>query len=183
MENESRRGEVPQEAEDRAHRLFLTHIDVIRGFIRGLVRDRHLADDVLQETFLTISRKAADFEAGTNFPRWACAIARLKVLEARRRQTGRLYFFSEETIDALADSYEPAPAPDRRLDFLGECIEALPPSMRRMIDMRYQGGLMPREISRTVGWTVEAVYVALSRARGAIRDCLELKVSKSEGES
>ena len=44
--------------------LFLTHIDLVRGFIRALVRDRHLADDVLQETFLTVARKAADFEPG-----------------------------------------------------------------------------------------------------------------------
>jgi RNA polymerase sigma factor (sigma-70 family) len=75
--------------------LFLTHIDLVRGFIRALVRDRHLADDVLQETFLTVARKAGDFEPGTNFPRWACAIARLKVMEAHRREKGNLLFLSE----------------------------------------------------------------------------------------
>ena len=87
----------------RVQGLFLTHLGVVRGFIRALVRDRHLADDILQETFLTVSRKAADFQPGTSFPRWACAVARLKVLETLRRERGSLKYLSEEAIEALTD--------------------------------------------------------------------------------
>jgi len=42
----------------------------------------HDAEDVLQETFLTVTAKAASFAEGTNFIGWACTIARFKVLEA-----------------------------------------------------------------------------------------------------
>lgn len=168
-------------AEREVHGLFLKHIDVVRGFIRALVRDRHLADDVLQETFLTLTRKAADFRPGTSFPKWACAVARLKVLEARRQQAGRLRFFSEEVMESLAGSHEPDPGPDERLDLLDDCIDELPPSMRRMIRMRYQGSRKPSDIAERVGWSVEAVYVALSRARTALRDCLNFKLNQQEG--
>ncbi len=155
--------------------LFLTHIDLIRGFIRALVRDRHLADDVLQETFLTVSKKAASFEMGTNFPRWACAIARLKVLEALRREKKNLRFLSEDAIEALAASHE-IPARECRAEMLGSCIDSLPPAMKRAVDLRYAGDHKPAEIARIIGWTVEAVYVTLSRARSLLRECIERKV-------
>ena len=154
--------------------LFLTHLNLIRGFIRALVRDRHLADDVLQETFLTVSKKAADFEPGTNFPRWACAVARLKVLEAQRREKGNLLFLSEEAIEALAAS-EDIPDHDFRADLLDGCIDSLPPAMKRSVELRYVGDHKPAEIARIIGWSAEAVYVALSRARSLLRDCIERK--------
>ena len=56
---------------------------------------------MLQETFLTVSRKASTFELGTNFVAWACSIARLKVLE-NFRQKKRSNLLSETAISALA---------------------------------------------------------------------------------
>jgi RNA polymerase sigma-70 factor (ECF subfamily) len=160
--------------------LFLTHIDLVRGFIRALVRDRHLADDVLQETFLTVARKAADFEPGTNFPRWACAVARLKVLEAHRREKGNLLFLSEEAIEALSAAEE-VPELDRRADLLEGCIAELPPAMKRSVELRYIGDHKPAEIARIIGWSAEAVYVTLSRARALLRQCVERKTLESNG--
>lgn len=158
---------------------FLANIGLIRGFIRALVRDRHLADDVLQETFLTVSAKAADFEPGTNFPRWACAIARLKVLECLRRERGNLTFLSEETVEKLA-AEEPVPEPDIRAELLAGCIGELPPAMKRSVELRYLGNRKPGEIAKMVGWTPEAVYVGLSRARSLLRDCIERKMAGAD---
>ncbi len=166
------------EAVAEVHALFIRHIDVIRGFIRGLLRDQSLADDVLQETFLTVARKASDYEPGTSFPRWACAVARFKVLEMTRRESGNLRFFSGETLEALAASHSPE-AEDMRLHFLDGCVRELPPTMRNMVERRYVGEQKPAEIAREVGWTVESVYVTLSRARVAIRECLRMKLREA----
>ena len=136
------------------------------------------ADDVLQETFLTITRKATEFEPGTSFPKWACAIARYKVLEARREMGRGPLLLSEEAIDALSAT-EAALRPDPRLERLEECIEGLPPSMRRAIDLRYHEDHPSTEVARRMGWKVEAVYVALSRARRLLRDCLSKPLGKS----
>ena len=160
--------------------LFITHIDLVRGFIRALVRDRHLADDVLQETFLTVTRKAADFEPGSNFPRWACAIARLKVMEALRREKGKLLFLSEEAIAALSAAEE-LPVRDERADLLEGCIAELPPAMKRSLELRYVGEHKPAEIARIIGWSAEAVYVTLSRARALLRQCVERKIFQNNG--
>ncbi|MCU0796744.1 MAG: sigma-70 family RNA polymerase sigma factor [Akkermansiaceae bacterium] len=159
--------------------LFLRHIDLIRGFIRGMLRDRSLVDDVLHETFLTVVSKAEAFEPGTSFPKWACTIARFKVFEVVKRESGKLRFFSDETLELLAESHE-AETEDRRIRYVGECVAELPPKMRQLVELRYAGERKPAEIARVVGWSIDAVYVALSRARVAIRDCINDKAAKYE---
>ena len=88
--------------------LFVRHENSIRSFIRALQPSLSDADDVLQETFLTVTRKASSFEIGTNFTAWACGIARLKVLE-NFRQNKRANVLSEKAIIALT---EDAPSPE-----------------------------------------------------------------------
>ncbi|QTN33860.1 hypothetical protein HZ994_16585 [Akkermansiaceae bacterium] len=100
---ESRRNKQKGEAGvPLVQELFIEHSDLIRGFIRSLLADRTQADDVLQETFLTITRKAGAFEPGTSFPKWACAIARYKVMEAMRAVKRGGVLLSEEVIEAKA---------------------------------------------------------------------------------
>lgn len=163
--------EQSETAAEHVQKQFLKHSDLVRGFIRSLLADRVRADDVLQETFLTVTRKAADFEPGTNFPKWACAIARYKVLEARRAMKRGGVLLSDEVIEALAAS-DGAIRTDPRLEFLEECRQALPASMLRAVNLRYEEDHSPPEIAQRMGWKVEAVYVALSRARGLLRDCI-----------
>lgn len=47
--------------------MFIKHEVVIRAFVRGLAPSFDEADDIVQETFVTVSRKARSFEAGTDF--------------------------------------------------------------------------------------------------------------------
>ena len=54
---------------EEVQRLFLRHAGLLRGFILGLLPDHNRAEDVFQEVFLTISRKAAEFRAG-RLPLW-----------------------------------------------------------------------------------------------------------------
>lgn len=152
--------------------LFLRHFSLIRGFIRGLLPDPVRADDVLQETFLTVTRKAGDFDPASSFPKWACAIARYKVLEERRSMGKTGGMFSPEVMEALAFTDE-AYTPDPRLGRLRRCLNRLPEGMRRMLRLRYQEDHTPAEIADRIGWSANAVYVALSRSRSMLRKCLE----------
>lgn len=157
---------------ERVQALFLRHSDLIRGFICGLMPDAVRADDVLQETFLTITRKAADFDPATNFPKWACTIARYKVLEERRSMEKAPGLFSPTILESLAVTEE-ALSPDPRLERLRDCLRKLPAAMRRLLRLRYEEDHAPSEIADRTGWTPNAVYVGLSRARNSLRDCIE----------
>jgi RNA polymerase sigma-70 factor, ECF subfamily len=63
---------------------------------------------------------------------------------------------------------------------LSTCVGGLAPKARQAIELRYMQAHRPPEIARLMGWTVDAVHVALARARVFLRDCVTHEMS-SEG--
>ena len=173
MTNPKDKSEAPNATEE-VQLLFVRHENSIRAFVRALQPSLSDADDVMQETFLTISRKASTFELGTNFVAWACGIARLKVLE-NFRQKKRANVLSETAISVLA---EDAPSPEalsEREEALEGCIEKLTPKVRDLLWRRYSRRQSSTEMAEAAGMTSTAVRVALSKARVALRDCINTK--------
>ena len=158
--------------------LFVRHSPVLRGFVVSLVADFGAVDDILHDTFLTVTAKAGEFEIGTNFVAWAKAVARFKVLHSRRAHWREMNGISDEAIDALcASEPEPDAAPlESRLAALAACIAALPPQTRRAVELRYQQAHSVPEAAQRLGWTVGSLYVVLCRARAALRECIERKL-------
>jgi RNA polymerase sigma-70 factor (ECF subfamily) len=154
--------------------LFVQHHSALQVFILALVPDFNTAQDVLQETFLTITSKAHEFTPETNFLNWARAIARYKVLQATSVRRGET--LSATAMESLC-AVEIPETDDRRIETLNTCIEKLAPHARRVIELRYQGSHSPPEIARLIGWATKAVNVALSRARSALRDCVARKLA------
>lgn len=159
--------------------LFLQHSAAVRGFVWGLVADRTVADDIFQEVFLTVARQQDEFDRTGNFLAWVRGIARNKVLEHWRRQrTGRL-LFDEQLLELLAESAETAfdkedERLERRREALARCLQRLAPRAREIIDLRYaEQPLAPPELARRIGWTTNAVNVALARARAFLRACTQ----------
>ena len=157
-------------------RLFVQHSAHVRGCIVALMPDLTAVDDVVQETFLTVTAKAAVFDPERDFLAWACGIARYKVMEAGRRAARQWQPLSEEVLEALAASEPPPdPADDPRLDLLADCMQELAPKSQRIVELCYQQAHKPAEIARRLSWRPESVYVALSRARAVLRQCVEQK--------
>lgn len=163
----------------RVQQLFVKHQLPLRAFILSLEPNFTDAEDLLQEVFLVITRKANEFEEGTNFFAWACTIARFKLLELLRRRS-RSQALSEEVIESLC-AIEPEPYfDDSRVAILQHCLEQLAPKARQMMFLRYYGEHSPAQIARLVSWTPNAVRVALSRARTVLQECLERRL-RQEG--
>ncbi|MBY0232856.1 MAG: hypothetical protein K2W96_26535 [Gemmataceae bacterium] len=99
---------VGSRAVEEVQRLFPRHGGLLRGFILGLMPDRDRAEDVLQELFLTITRKAADSAPGTNFLAWARSIDRLKVLEAFRSSRAGPCLLEPDALEAVCLAAEEA---------------------------------------------------------------------------
>ncbi len=153
----------------QVQRLFLEHQPPLRSYVLSIVRDFCLVPDVIQETFLTVTRKAEEFDLTTHFLAWACAIARFESLAALRRASRPA--LGEETLELLAAT-EAANPPDYRADWLNRCLARLTPTIQRMIRLRYEDALKPGEIANLIGWTPNAVCVATSRARKELRQCI-----------
>lgn len=167
--------------EDRAlavQRLFVKYQMHIRTFAIGLTGDFTAAEDVVQETFLTVTRKAEAFRPGTSFLSWAFTIARLKAYESRRMSRR----FSKQVIESLAASLPlvedaTGAASVDRLSPLLECIEELAPKAREVLRLRYFAEHGPAEIAAILGRTVAGVNATLVKAREVLRECVARKLA------
>ena len=159
--------------------MLVQHLPALRGFVLSLVSDFHLVDDVVQETFLVVTEKAAQFQMGTNFRAWAWTIERFKALQAVEK--ARLsHHLSTEVLEALCS--EKAAEhwhTEQQLQHLAVCMDELAPKARQTVELRYQHAQRPPEIAQRLGWTVEAVHVALSRARVALRECVTRRMARA----
>jgi len=156
--------------------LFIQHTSQLRGFIISLMPDFGRVDDVLQETFLTVTKKAADFRPGSNFLGWVFTIARYKVLESGRKAAHGAQPLAPEVIESLCACAPEVEAEDERIKLLAECMTQLAPQARRAMELRYQQAHKPAEIAKILGWTPNSIYVALSRARDVLKECVETKL-------
>jgi RNA polymerase sigma-70 factor (ECF subfamily) len=151
------------------------------GYIVSLCHDHALAKDILQETNLTLWRKAEDFEEGTSFTAWACRTAYFHVLNQRRKVSREQLVFDEDVFDYLAERQEERTAEsDLRLEALRKCIAKLPTAQRDLVDRRYQPGASVQAIARDDGKTEGAVSQALFRIRTALQRCIEKQLVKEE---
>ncbi|MEI6239149.1 MAG: sigma-70 family RNA polymerase sigma factor [Planctomycetia bacterium] len=151
-------------------RLFVRHQPAIRAFALGLTGDFALAEDVVQETFLTVSAKADDFQPASNFVAWACTIARFKVLELERGKRR----FSKELVDSLAASAPMDTGLQDRLETLLHCIDKLPPKAREVIRLRYFSEHGLGEIAQILGRSTAGVNATLVKTREVLRECVRL---------
>lgn len=162
--------------------LFLQHAAAVRGFVLGLVADRAAADDIFQDVFLTVAQKEAEFDRSRNFVAWVRGIARNKVLEHHRRQRTKALLLDEQLLELVAESAEKVcDGVELRREALARCMERLAPRAREIVDLRYaEQPLAPPELARRIGWTTNAVNVALTRARAFLRECTRQVLASGE---
>lgn len=154
--------------------LFVQNQQAVLAYVMSLEPDVHDAQEIVQETFVTASRKAATWTSGTGFFAWACAIARFNTMHFQRTRGRRKARLAEDVIELLAEQTEDDFTQFQfRVTALQECLQKLAPRARELITLRYHAGKLPGQVANEVGWTVNAVRVALTRARQSLRECLE----------
>ena len=67
-----------------------------------------------------------------------------------------------------------------RMAALQGCMGKLAPRAYELVMLRYHNDQMPEQIAVTVGWSVNAVRVALSRSRQLLRECLDRRLAVNE---
>ncbi len=162
----------------QVQKLFVKHQRQLRAFVLALWPDSSVADDILQEVFLTVTQKAEQFQLGTDFFSWTRAIARFKAIEIRRA-SGK-FVVSEDLLETLATECPTNWADDRRLSALSGCMKTLTPKAYELIQLRYVEELTTAEIAKRLSRTVNSIGVALTKARGLLRDCMQKQLTHGE---
>lgn len=146
---------------------------LIYSYVYSLLPSRAAAQDVLQETNITLWKKMTDFRPGTSFASWACRVAYFKVLSARRRMGRDRLVLDDSVFDALAERHgEGVEQMKHRIRILRLCLDKLPPRSRRLIDRRYGAGGSVQQLAQEENRTVGAISQMLYRIREELLQCI-----------
>lgn len=146
--------------------LYRAHAGVVLALLVGLTRDRDLAEDLMQETFVRATRALGGFRGGS--PRaWLLAIARTTFLDAVRRRT-------PIPIEHLPERGWSDPDTVERLT-VQATLGRLSEPHRTVLVLRDQLGLPYEDIAQIIGRSLGATKVLIHRARAAFRAAYELE--------
>ena len=148
----------------------------VYGYLLTLIPDRSRARDLLQETNITLWKKAATFEEGTNFNAWACKIAYFHVLSFRRKMAREKLVFDDDILDYLAERNDDRLIQDFTKDrnaALKACMQKLSDKQRKLVEERYKPGASVQRIAADQGRTVGAISQTLYRIRLNLMQCIE----------
>ena len=150
-------------------------------YIRALVPDASLADDIFQDTMITAWRKFDDYDQTRPLGPWLRGIAANLIRNAGRKKAADLLIFSEsvqEFIETAVGALERQPGDEwaDRMSELQTCLEQLPDRARQLIRDRYDEGMNAVQIAGKMEVSAASVRKRLQRIRDVLLKCLCAKL-------
>lgn len=149
------------------------------AYIRCLIRDPGLVEDVFQETLITAWRRFEDFDSTRTLGAWLRGIALNTARNATRKRAADRHLFSDEVVNQvenvlLSNMYKDDPEGwSERLAALKECMNRLPDAARELILRRYKSGESSRDIADALKRSAAAIRKELQRTRRLLGHCIE----------
>lgn len=160
----------------RFEEAMLPHLPDCLGFAISLARDRHDAEDLVQETFLKAQRAFGSFTPGTNAKAWLFTILRRLHIDRYRRRRLRPSPRPGDELEEMApaappgrDEADDAPWDELPPDAVLRAVEALPEPFRLAVRLRDLDGLPYREIALILDVPEGTVMSRLHRGREWVR--------------
>lgn len=147
------------------------------GVIRRVIAEEAEAEEILQETYLTVWRRADRFEASRASPiTWLATIARNKAIDrARSGRHGR----RSDPLDDLPELVDegvarPGDALDEaeRRERLNDCLDALEPDNAAIVREAFFGDHTYLQLSERDGVPLGTIKSRIRRSLLRLRDCL-----------
>lgn len=145
------------------------------GVAARILRRRDLAEDVVQDVFIQIWRKAGTFNPALGSARaWIYAIVRNRALNVIR-STRREDLVEADTLEDIADENLPRDDVFGRLSDEGRlkrCLEKLDTQRRSSLYLAYVEGFSHGEISGRLGVPLGTVKAWIRRSLLALKECM-----------
>ncbi|AQT68742.1 RNA polymerase sigma factor CnrH [Anaerohalosphaera lusitana] len=146
----------------------------IRSYIATLVPIASDVDDIYQETITIAWRKFDEFEPGTDFAAWAVKIAFYRILNYRRSRAKQHLQFKDEIFEQFAEvASRNAARTHESIAALNNCIEKLPESERKLLNLRYTQNIPIKSIAERCGRTANYIYRSFSRIHCKLQRCIK----------
>jgi RNA polymerase sigma-70 factor, ECF subfamily len=149
------------------------------SMIYEILRDQKEAEDVLQESFVQMWKKAATYEPErSSVFTWAVMISRNRAIDRVRARQRRARTAEAAAAEAAVTPQEEVPRADEVMgsneqrDRVRLALSQLPEAQRHAIDLAFFGGLTQAEISTQLDAPLGTVKARIRRGLLALRDVL-----------
>lgn len=183
--------ETPREVHDPSEWVN-EHADALFRFAMLRVKDTNVAEDLVQETFLSALKGIDRFKGGSSLRTWLVGILKHKIIDFFRKNKPEVLTsdlpssFDEpdsDTLDRASSRLNPNTVwhedPDKLFnnkEFWGVfqgCLDSLPENHRRAFSLRELDGVTGEEICKILDITSTNLWVILHRARNKLRGCID----------
>jgi RNA polymerase sigma-70 factor (ECF subfamily) len=152
---------------------------ILRGAL-SLTGDRYLAEDIVQETFLSAFRKFDGFSGKASVFTWLYAIMlnkfRMHCRKAKRRKRARFLSAGDNPLGPDRASSHRSPyaelAESELSEWLMEAIYKLPTKLREVVAMHYFDDLTLNEVATILKCRLATIKSRLFRSKERLREAL-----------
>jgi len=146
--------------------VYLAYRKPIFGFLVRLSKDRHMAEDLFQNTWVKVSRAAVNLREDTELRAWIFAIARNEYRSFRRWQmvdVTRIFLLGKELAPVTGSA-------GGEVDHLEKALALLGASDREVLLLVCAHGIEQEEAAKVLGVSHAALRKRLGRARSRLKD-------------
>jgi RNA polymerase sigma-70 factor, ECF subfamily len=141
-----------------------------------ILRNREVAEEVLQEAYFKVWERAGDYNPSLASPlTWMAAIVRNRSLDEVRRKVPKSS--GDETLldDIAGDNEHPLVGLERQEDTgrLMRCLEGLEPEKQQIVRLAYLEGLSREELAIRFSRPEGTIKTWLHRSLAQLKGCLE----------
>lgn len=155
--------------------LYLATSAKLLGVVLRIVRRRDVAEDVVQDVYVTIWQRAAEFDPHRGGAiTWMATIARNRAFDLVRRRGAVALEDTPEALDYASDTPDAfrAVAGKQALGRLARCLEDLMAERREAVLLAYRDGWSREELSRRYGAPVATIKTWLHRSLKQLKECM-----------
>ncbi len=169
-------------ARGRVHlleRLIRRHATALLTFICRLIGDRHRAEELFQEVFLSVWLKRHQYEFPRSFKNWLYAIALNKCRASfRDRSLSEVSLSEGAALAQVAGDGSPADSlmASETADQVSRAVLALPPQQRAVVTLRIWENMPYPRIARIIGCTETTARSHMHLGLAALRRSLETRL-------
>lgn len=159
--------------------LIETHRSSLLGFLISSTACKATAEDLVQETCITIWEKRDSYESETNFKAWAFQIAFNLVRNHRRKKSKGFEktLPDDELLEKIKQRYEELEDPwSTESKYLNTCLQELQPEKQKLMIRRYVAKVPVQTLASEWDLSANALSQLLFRLKGILQKCIKSKV-------
>jgi RNA polymerase sigma-70 factor (ECF subfamily) len=163
---------------DALQRLYALVSPILFACVTRILRRRALAEEALQDVFITIWQQAGQFNAVRGRPMaWMMSIARYRAIDLLRRERFAPVLVAEmperSTTDDEPDSERSSAAWLPSAELMERCLALLSDVQNRCLELAFVDGNSHEDIARLMGSPLGTVKSWIRRGLRSLRQCLE----------